>query len=194
MDCIEIERQVASQVTLQRFNHCKSTAMQALELLKRYQAPFSLKPGALVAGLWHDIAREWPDEDLLSFSLSHALSAQTIEIDQPMLLHGAVAAALLPSFYLQANKETLLAIRWHTLGSPDMGLLGAVLYISDYLEPLRTHITPAERADLLKKPSIAQLCLSVAQKHLSHIRERDKTPAESTISLIAYLEDGGQFN
>ena len=28
------------------------------------------------------------------------------------------------------------AIRWHTLGSVKMGVLGAALYIADYIEPL----------------------------------------------------------
>ncbi|MDE2762798.1 MAG: hypothetical protein OXQ94_18215 [Gemmatimonadota bacterium] len=54
----------------------------------------------------------------------------------PNARHGPAAAILLRREGVD-DPELLHAIRWHTLGSADFGLLGRALYAADFLEPGR---------------------------------------------------------
>ena len=52
------------------------------------------------------------------------------------LLHAPAVAALLRREGVE-DEELLLALKYHSIGHPDFGLLGNHLYLADYLEPGR---------------------------------------------------------
>lgn len=193
MDCTEIERFTASQISVQRYQHSVSTAVQAKELLDRYVASSDLYQKAWIAGIWHDCARQWTDAALLAFVDDRAFTVQSIERAIPMLLHGPVASALLADRIPDISDTVLRAIRWHTLGSPDMGLIGAVIYIADYLEPLRKHLTIDERNQMLAMSTLERLCLQVSLNHLRYLETTGRAPADSTMDLVTFLRSGGTF-
>ena len=193
MDYIELDQYVSKHVCEKRLAHCRSTALQAEELLTRFEPSLEGTAGR-VAGLWHDVAREWTEPQLLDYCLSNSVHMEPEEMRHPMLLHGAVGAHLLLSFVPGTKDSLCTAIRWHTLGSPDMGFLGAVLFVADYLEPLRTYLDEDTRKALLDKDSLEEICLEVAQLQLLHIRQGGKPPAGSTLALAEFLQKGGSFS
>ncbi len=111
-----------------------------------------------------------------------------------MLLHGVVASDTIRQVVPQVCNRVCTAIRWHTLGSKSMGILGAALYAADYMEPLRSHLAMGERDVLLACTTIEELCHTIAVRHHDHIVERGKKPAESTMDLIRFLSEGGHFS
>ena len=193
MDYIPIERYVASQVRYQRYLHSRATALQAKQLAAHYLHTDSLDHLIFLAGIWHDSSREWPASDLLAYAEKHHLEMLTFEAKRPMLLHGLVAAHQLRLLKPDVAPQVLLAIRWHTLGSPDMGMLGALIYIADYLEPLRKHLDDTQRRDLLRTSSVEQLCLAVVEQHRQHLAETGRISAPSTDLLASFLSHGGSF-
>ncbi len=52
------------------------------------------------------------------------------------LLHGPAAAARLRELGME-DDEVLTAIAYHTVGHPDLSLIGRLLYLADFLEPGR---------------------------------------------------------
>ena len=62
------------------------------------------------------------------------------------LLHGPAAAAMLRREGVQ-DEGLLLAVGYHTLGHPELDLMGRALYAADFLEPGRT-FDPLVRATL----------------------------------------------
>lgn len=144
-------------------------------------------------GLWHDVARQWSDESLLQYSQRHQLPMEPEERSCPMLLHGAVAAHLLSGALGEQHPDWELAIRWHTIGSCSMGAIGAALYIADYLEPLRTHLSTDERKTILSLPSMETMCLHIIGSHRTHLEHKGKTMAGSTEALERFLLSGGTF-
>lgn len=104
----------------------------------------------LCAAWAHDIAREWPPQELLAWSLRVNGPPEDppgdFERRHPVLLHGAVAARLLVERFDVRDPEVLSAVRHHTLGHPDMGLLARVLFVADYFEPGRSFLTAQTRA------------------------------------------------
>jgi HD superfamily phosphohydrolase YqeK len=80
------------------------------------------------AGWLHDVLRE-ADPDRLRREVPPELR------DLPDgLLHGPAAAERLAS---DADPDLLRAIRYHTIGHPDLDRLGRALYLADFLEPAR---------------------------------------------------------
>jgi HD superfamily phosphohydrolase YqeK len=141
--------------------------------------------------LVHDIAREWPDAKLQEYSREHQLSLEPEEKLIPMLLHGPVAADIL----MQKGYDSPIctAVRYHTLGSPTMGRLGLVLFIADFIEPGRTHITVEQRESLLAKESLEAVCVGLLSMQDGYFESKGKHPAFSSLSLRKYIEEGGRL-
>jgi HD superfamily phosphohydrolase YqeK len=92
----------------------------------------------LQAAWWHDALREAPAAQLRS-------QVEDVFADWPdLLLHGPAAAHKLRAEGF-ADGGVLNAIRYHTVGHPDLDEAGHMLYLADFLEPGR-HFDPIGRA------------------------------------------------
>ncbi|HHU88788.1 MAG: bis(5'-nucleosyl)-tetraphosphatase (symmetrical) YqeK [Sphaerochaetaceae bacterium] len=191
MDFILLKEYLTQNLSQERLNHLYSTAKETQFLLERYLPECPSNEGYL-AGLWHDAAREWVPSELLSYSLNKGIVAEEIELKNPHLLHGAVAAHLLKEMG-SVEERVLRAIRWHTLGSVEMGALGAALYVADYIEPNRKFINPSDRLALLESATLEGLCLKVVGIHQAYFERRGRPMAPTTIELAHYLEEGGSL-
>lgn len=96
---------------------------------------------ALVAGLLHDCAKNYPDKELLEHCLRLKLPLSDYEKRIPELLHAVYGAYLAREEYGITQEDILLAVRNHTLGRPNMTLLEQIVYLADYFEPERTQPT-----------------------------------------------------
>ncbi len=194
MDFTAIESYLSTSVSPNRVRHSLSTAETARNLARRFCDTHVCADDAYLVGLWHDMAREWSGEALLNHCLVHQLAMEQEEKACPILLHGPVAADLLPA-QVPCDSSLQRAVRWHTLGSAGMGALGAVLFIADYAEPLRTHLDETQRQAIFSLGSLEQMCLHIVAMSADYMRCRKGLPlAESTLDLQRYLQAGGRFS
>lgn len=82
----------------------------------------------MLAGLLHDALRDASEAEL------RVLAQDPVREEE--LLHGPAVANLLASSG-DVSARALLAIRYHTVGSPDWDRTGKALYMADFLEPGR---------------------------------------------------------
>lgn len=83
------------------------------------------------AGLLHDALRDADESEL------RALARDPVREEE--LLHGPAVANLLSTGPVrEVSEPALLAIRYHTVGSPDWDRTGKALYMADFLEPGRS--------------------------------------------------------
>lgn len=95
----------------------------------------------VAAGYLHDAVKDAPPSRLREVLDGSAWS------DFPeALLHGPASAALLAEDGVD-DAALLMAVRYHTLGHPELTPLGRALYAADFLEPGRELLGPW-RADL----------------------------------------------
>lgn len=141
-----------------RIRHSKAVAQTAM-LLNRIYAMGLDDQELAIAGLYHDLAREWKDQALLDYTYECKLQVTADELAHPVLLHGPVAAHLVQN--AGASEDVVLAIRHHTLGSTDMGSIGLLIYLADYLEPNRTHISEEVRLRLMGTHPVEALAMAV---------------------------------
>ncbi|MFA6688437.1 MAG: hypothetical protein ACOX6K_03080 [Sphaerochaetaceae bacterium] len=192
-----LESYVASQVNGHRYAHCRSCAVTMKALLDRFPKSYRDDPAGsdagMYVGLWHDVARGWSDRALLEFCLDRSLPMEPEERNCPMLLHGTVAAALMPEHIPDCPETWMRAVRWHTLGDISMGALGLAMYITDYLEPLRTHIDPARRRYLLSLSTMEEMGLRIIEDQNEYFRRTGLVQAEATRRLYLHLLRGGRL-
>lgn len=84
----------------------------------------------VAAGYLHDAVKEKPEGELRA-----VLDGGLRELPEA-LLHGPVVAELLRRDGVE-DEELLRALAYHTLGHPNLGRTGYVLYAADFLEPGR---------------------------------------------------------
>lgn len=114
-------------------------------------------------GWLHDALRDAPAE-----SLRDQVPPQFRDFPGP-LLHGPAAAEKLTAL---DDPSFLNAVRYHTIGHPDLGLLGRALYLADFLEPGRD-FEVEWRATLLERMpgDMTEVLLEVLGARIAHLIE-----------------------
>lgn len=140
----DVARQLAEKP--RRLAHSRSVAETAERLARAYGVdPFL----ARAAGLLHDWEKANPGSEQLR--LAHELGVEMgvdLDLVRP-LLHGVVAARVLPERYPELPDEVWRAIAVHTTAAPEMSPLDEVLFVADGIEPLRPPTPGIERTRAL---------------------------------------------
>jgi HD superfamily phosphohydrolase YqeK len=135
------------------------------DLMERWAVPLG-RGGEVgrwrAAGMLHDALRDGDPGSLLTW-VPPEMREAPVE-----LLHGPAAAARLAVDGV-ADAALLLAVSYHTLGHPDLDLMGRALYVADYVEPGRLH-DPDRLARLRERMPQARdrVLLDVAAARMTH--------------------------
>jgi len=176
---------VKAHLSLPRFLHSIRTAETAVELCRRYG--LSLEE-AYVSGIAHDMAREIGSAQVMQLAGGDSLPLLEEELESPVLLHGRAAAVLLQTSWGEKRETVLNAVRWHTQGHPDMGDIGKVLYIADFIEPGRSHITEDFRTDILRLESLDGMLKKILEAQFVHLREKQIKISTYALQLYNTIE------
>jgi len=117
-----------------RLLHSLSVADEAVRLAKLYGAD---PDRAYAAGLLHDITKQESYENQLRLCADFDIILSNLERKTPKLLHAITGEQVARRELGVTDAVVLDAIRYHTTAKPQMPLLTAILYLADYVEPLR---------------------------------------------------------
>lgn len=154
-----------------RYEHSLSVRDTAVKLAEIYNVDIKK---AKIAGLVHDCAKNMNDDQLLNIALNHEIRIDEVCQESPQLIHGAVGAVLANEIMGISDEEILNAIAYHTTGRKNMSMLDKIIYIADYIEPLRNF------------PGVEEL-RTIAFKDI------DKALLKSFDNTIKFVIDRGQL-
>ncbi len=117
-----------------RYEHSLSVSYTAVCLAMRYSYPIDK---AEVAGLLHDCAKSYNDEEIIEKCKKHNIPLTKSELKAPAILHAKYGARMARKHYGIEDNEILDAIACHTTGKPAMNLLEKIIFVADYIEPRR---------------------------------------------------------
>ncbi len=181
----KIKDYLEMNISDQRLQHSLSTALICVELCSR----FGVDEGkGRIAGIAHDISREIVLDSAVITSLDDGYPVTDQERQSPVLLHGRVGAAFLKDNFNLDDNEILQAVRWHTAGHPDMGRLGQILFVADYIEPGRSHISHSFR-ELIMKLDLNKMSLKILTNQTAYLRDRGYDVSESSMQLYDKLSN-----
>lgn len=165
-----------------RYEHTLNVATLAESLARRWGAD---PDKARTAGLLHDAGRRFAPPVLAAYARRRRLQVperEHILRSDPMLLHAYASEDLATTEFGVTDRETLDAIRRHTLGDARMTLLDKVLYVADACSADRTHPGVVKTRALAYADLDAALRVCVAEK-LRHALSREAWLHPLTISL-----------
>ena len=132
----QITEKLKTMLKESRFLHSISVAETARELAVRFGAD---ENKAYLAGLLHDCAKCFGDDELLKKIQYYDISLDLDTLNATGLLHSFVGAYDAKYVFGIDDEEIFDAIYYHTIGKPDMKPLTAIIYLADAIEPLREY-------------------------------------------------------
>ena len=132
----KIDSDLKNMLSEKRYIHSIGVMNKAAYLAKKYGVNID---EAKLVGLTHDIAKEMPEEQMLSYASKHNITVDEFEKNQISLLHGKIGAEFCKEKY-DFSEDMQNAIKYHVTGNPKMNDLAKVLYVADKTEEGREYI------------------------------------------------------
>lgn len=158
-----------------RIDHSFSTALCGIKLAKRACVDVGK---ATVALLLHDIGKYVSKEEAESMGVKFGDAIDGMPLP---IRHAEIGAELLRQLVGIKDLDVIEAVRWHTTGKPDMTPLEKVVYLADYIEPLRDFPTVNKLREETEK-SIDKGLLAALENSVRFVPEDEIYP----ITLQAY--------
>lgn len=186
LDRTALYEYVRAHLSLPRFLHSVRTAAMAEGLCGRFG--LQMEAGC-TAGIAHDMAREFPADAVTAIAREDGLPLLDEELQRPVLLHGRAAAVLLQRSWGEERNSVLDAVRWHTQGHPEMGELAKIIYIADYIEEGRAHISDQFRRRILGLNTPDEMVLKIMQSQFAHLKDKQTDISTYALQLYSVLEE-----
>lgn len=130
----KMQKKLKKHLDKERYQHTLGVMYTSAALAMAYQADIM---DAQIAGLLHDCAKCIPEQKKLEMCFKHHIPVSELEQRNPFLLHAKLGAYIAKKKYHIAEHGILSAIYFHTTGRPRMTQLEKIVFIADYIEPMR---------------------------------------------------------
>ncbi len=124
-----------NRLSRSRYEHTLRVLEAALELAEIYDADIGKVKKAAVL---HDIAKNLEIEKIKNILRKSTWEIDELEWTLDSVLHAPAGAVIAKTELGIDDYEILEAIRYHTLGHPDMGLTAQIIYAADFIEAGRS--------------------------------------------------------
>lgn len=132
-------------LTNERYQHCLNVGETAKKLaIKHHENPEK----ALIAGTYHDIAKQWPKEKLINYLKQYYPKGLSAPFN---LYHGYAGALYLQHHLKYQDKEIISAIFNHTSGAVKMTKLELIVLLADKISHERNYSGVNELRKLAQK-------------------------------------------
>ena len=139
-----------------RFHHSLCVADEAKRLAELYGAD---ENKAYLAGLLHDITKNYSDEEHLKILGEFDIILSAIEKNAAKLWHAISGEAYLRGKYGIKDPDILNSVRYHTTARVDMSLLEKIIYVADFTSRDRDY------PDVNKMRELSNVSLEVAMEY-----------------------------
>lgn len=166
-----------------RFEHSEGVMYTAAALAMRYGEDLEK---AQIAGILHDCAKCIPDNKKLKICEKNHIEITEAEKCSPFLLHAKVGAYIAKEKYDIEDAEILDAIACHTTGKPAMTLLEKIIYISDYIEPMRNKASNLEEVRKMAFVDLDETLFKILSDTLVYLEKSSKKMDPMTMQTYEY--------
>lgn len=167
-----------------RVEHSLSVRDTAVKLAKIYGADIEK---AKVAGLIHDCAKYMDLKEMLNIIEKYGYTSIKGDIEIESILHAPVGAHIARNTMGVEDEDILNAIAYHTTGRKNMSLLEKIIYLSDYIEPLRNFPGVEEVREVAYGEDLNKALLISYDKTIKHIVNKGQLLHTNTVEARNYL-------
>lgn len=181
-DVESLKKDLKEILSEKRYEHCLRVADVAKELAKIYNVDIEK---AYIAGLIHDIAKEFTDEENTYYINKNNLSKNLLKREYKDVLHALIGSLHLKEKY-NIEDDICNAVKVHTTASVNMNMLDKVLFVADKIEPKKEYpgIEEERKLAYINIDKCLILCL---ENNIKHLRSKGKKFDESIIEILKEL-------
>lgn len=132
------EKQILQYLNLklnaQRFQHSLRVKDTSIALAKIYNIN---EEKARIAGLVHDCAKNLKNNEINDFLEKNGYNIDEMFKNNSNILHGLIGSIIAENIMNITDRDVLNAIAFHTTGRANMSMLEKIIYLADYIEPMR---------------------------------------------------------
>lgn len=152
-----------------RIIHTLGVETTAVELAKIYGVDTQK---ASTAALLHDCAKYMPEDEKMAICAKYDIPISEIEKENTELLHAKAGSVYAKEKYKVDEQDILDAIYYHTTGKANMTLLEEIVFVSDYIEPNRTHSDSLPELRELAKTNLHKTTARILEDTLLYLEAR----------------------
>lgn len=180
---VEMINLLNESLSHERFLHTMGVAKTAKSLASHW----GYDPDkAYLTGLLHDCAKDIPFAEAIEDCCKSGATLKDICIKEPGLIHPYHGVIIAERVYGVTDKEILSAIKHHTTGHANMPLLTKIIYLSDSIEPTRTH-AGVEIMRVLAYKDLDEAILRTMDATIRHIINKGGLLDKDTVDARNYL-------
>ncbi len=193
-DLERLEKKVSRHIDEKRMAHSLSVKDTAACLAMKYGYEAGLRGSehgdfikrAMLAGILHDNAKCMKDNEMLKACEEAHIYVSACEKNNPSLLHAKLGAFYASEIYGIGDKEVISAIECHTTGKENMSLLEKILFVADYIEPLRSRQPRLDEVRCLAFTALDACVYRILEDTLEYLEKNGTETDVTTIKVRDY--------
>ena len=178
----KIKTKLKGMLSKNRYLHSVRVAEEALNLAKIYNEK---EDEAYMAGLLHDVAKEFDLEENKKWLKKYNLSSNWLDDDKIKIVHAEIGGLVAKELY-GATDRIVQAIRYHTIGNINMTLFDKIIFIADKIESDRVGI---EYLKSLAYQDIDKAMIRFLHESRERLEKNGREFHEETVKLLELLSD-----
>lgn len=178
----KIKNDIKNNLSEFRYEHSLLVATCALSLARHYNLD---EDKAYVAGLIHDIAKEYTDEENNNYLKKYSINSKLLNPKYRPVIHAEIGALVAKCEY-NMEDDICQAIRYHALGNINMNLFDKIIFIADKIG--RKQSTPSiEKIKNLAYKNIDQAILYYLKDKKKKFDMEKRCFLDESLELLVYL-------
>ena len=180
----QMRKLLMSRLKKSRFAHSVGVANTAVDLAKRFNVDTDK---AYVAGLLHDCARQFENDQLPAEAAKRHVPIIDVEYVVPLLLHAPIGAVMVQTDYEVDDPEIVQAIARHTVADKNMSPLDMIIYFADMIEPHRDYPGVNELRRLAQFATLEQMFLEGLNQTVAYVVKKDSLLHPKTVDARNFM-------
>lgn len=181
----KIKLDLVNRLSKYRYEHSVRVAEEAKKLANYYGVD---EDDAYLAGLIHDVAKEFSIDENRQYIFKFGLSEDLLQGSNIKICHAVIGSLVAKELY-GVNDNVAQAIRYHSVGNINMNMLDKIVFVADKIEAGKNY-PGIEDERVLAYKNINEallLCLRNTKKKLDN--DGKKLNAESKKLLNCLIEN-----
>lgn len=185
MEFSQMQEKLKGMLTEKRFRHSLGVMDSAVHLAKLFGES---EEKARIAGLLHDCAKDIDKALMPAMCEELGVELDAVKREQRSLIHADLGAKLVQTEFGVSDADVISAIRYHTLGRPNMTALEKILYIADFIEPNRKDFPGLSEIRELAELDLDLAMLTAVNASIRYVRSQNKVLHEQSLQTQAYYQ------
>lgn len=181
---IQIDADLKRALSPFRYEHSIRVAKEAQILAHHYQLD---EKKAYLAGLIHDIAREFSKEENTKWEEKYNISFTSLPLS---IIHADIGALVAKEKY-DLEEDICNAIKYHTIGNASMTLLDKIVFIADKIAR-KDLPSSLENVKKVAYQNLDEAIILFLQQETKYLKEKNQEMHPDSLELLKKLQENNK--